>query len=114
MVKDTVDELARRKKERDAAQEIDRESDIAVISGKMEAKRVALRRLASADDRRLSEFKEVRDRIRFWTLPRLDMIEDEKLRRRALDYVAEIRDWTIQLIRDAGRDQQLAPGPRKP
>jgi len=51
-----------------------------------------------ADLRRLDDFKEIRNEVRFWTVASVEMIKNDKLRMKAVDEIRGIREFCDRLL----------------
>lgn len=89
MVKPTVEEMTQRKKTREQKTKLDKEDDLTIIKG--EKKRMPVIDFGP-DQKRLNKFKEYRDKITWWTISSVCMIEDENLRREAGVCIQEIAE----------------------
>ncbi len=64
--------------------------------GDIDATRVKV--VKEADLRRLDDFKEIRNEVRFWTVASVEMIKDDKLRMKAANEIRGIRDFCNRLL----------------
>lgn len=69
----------------------------AIGRGEIEATHV--RMVKSADLNRVDRFKDTRDQVRFWTVASMEIIENHRLRLKAVEYVEDVRDHCDALLR---------------
>jgi len=84
-------------KELREVRDIVREEARAFARGEMEARDIKVQ--LDADQRRLNRFLDVRNTIIFdWTVASVEMIENEKLRKKAVEYIGEVYDHCGKLL----------------
>jgi ParB family chromosome partitioning protein len=98
MIKPTIEEMTKRKEEREEMREIAKETDLAVIKGERTPTRITIER--SADEKRLQKFMVIRDTVRFWSVTDLNMIKSEDLRNKAIQYITDVRDRCEFVLRN--------------
>jgi ParB/RepB/Spo0J family partition protein len=84
------------KKAEDFKEEVAKE---ARAFGRGEIKATSVKMVKSADLNRVDRFKEARDQVRFWTVASIEIIENEKVRLKAVEYVQDTRDHCETLLR---------------
>lgn len=67
--------------------------------GRGEIKATSVKMVKGADLNRVDRFKEARDQVRFWTVASIEIIENEKLRLKAVEYVEDAREHCETLLR---------------
>jgi len=84
------------KKTEDFKEEVRKEAG---AFGRGEIEATEIKAVKSADLNRVDRFKETRDQTRFWTVASIEVIENEKLRLKAVEYVRDARDYCETLLR---------------
>jgi hypothetical protein len=64
--------------------------------GEIEATSVKL--VKDADLKRADKFKETRDLVKYWTVASVEVIENERLRRKAVEYIEDTRDCCEKVL----------------
>lgn len=96
MVDETVQELEKRKREFDEIRQIERETDLDVVSGRLKAKGIT--RELGRDEKIYRQFDEVAGIVKLWRPFHLDRINSERYRNLALKRVEEIARAASDLL----------------
>lgn len=88
------------------ARRIVKEEAEAFAKGEMEARDITIK--LDADTKRLNRFLDTSNRIRYWTVASVEMIANERLRKKAVEYVEETRDHLNGLLEQLERREWYA------
>src|SRR5439155_25937204 len=95
MIDQTVQELETRKKEFDEIRQIERETDLDVVSGRLKAKGIS--RELDRDERIFRQFDEVAGVVKLWRPFHLERIKSERYRNLAIKRIEEIAEAASDL-----------------
>jgi len=95
MVDETVHELETRKKEFDEIRQIERETDLEVVSGRLKAKGITRER--DRDERIFRQFDEIAGIVKLWRPFHLDRIKTDRYRNLAVKRIEEIAEAASDL-----------------
>jgi len=95
MVDETVQELETRKKEFDEIRQIERETDLEVVSGRLKAKGITRER--DRDERIFRQFDEIAGIVKLWRPFHLDRIKTDRYRNLAVKRIEEIAEAASDL-----------------
>ncbi len=69
--------------------------------GEMEAREIKVQ--LDADQKRLNRFLETRNQVQYWSVATIEMIQGQKLRKRAVEYIEDTRDHSDKLLKQLER-----------
>lgn len=92
---DLVIELKREKEEEEDWRTIERDRDIAVLKGDLNAKGIVVQK--SVDEKRFEKFRQLHDQIRFLTPAFFLQIKHKKFRKQAIEYLAQMEEYCHNL-----------------
>ena len=96
MIDQTVRELETRKKEFDEIRQIERETDLEVVSGRLKSKGIT--RELDRDERIFRQFDEIAGIVKLWRPFHLDRIKTERYRNLAIKRIEEVAEAATDLV----------------
>jgi len=98
LVEDTVQELEKRKRDFDEIRQIERETDLAVVGGKLKSKGIS--RELDRDEKLFRQFDEVARIVALWRPFHLERIKSQRFRDLAVRRVKEIAETAQDLLHE--------------